>query len=88
MNYQDKPIHPTSEEVHSANFGSSGVRGMLRGLVEMIAEIFRPLPRQAYLPRFYAFFIVGSVPEFPELRACLMRAITQLNTDIVGGGAS
>ena len=58
---------------------------MLRGLVEMIAEIFRPLPRQAYLPRFYAFFIVGSVP---ELRACLMRAIKQLNTDVAGGGAS
>src|SRR5215207_7938315 len=41
----------------------------------MIAEIFRPLlrplPRHAYLPLFYAFFAVGSVLEFPELRACL-----------------
>ena len=41
----------------------------------MIPEIFRPLlrplPRHAYPPLFYAFFVVGSVPEFPELRACL-----------------
>jgi hypothetical protein len=27
----------------SKNFGSSAVRGVLRGLLEMIAEIFRPL---------------------------------------------
>jgi hypothetical protein len=51
------------------------VRGVLRGLLEMIAEIFRPLlgplPRHAYLPLFYVFFAVRSVPEFPELRACL-----------------
>ena len=45
-------------------------------LVEMIAEILRPLlgplPRHANLPLFYAFFVAtGSVPEFPELRACL-----------------
>ena len=49
--------------------GCSGV------LVEMIAKFFRPLlcplPRHAYLPLFYAFFVVGSVPEFPELRAGL-----------------
>src|SRR5215211_1552088 len=41
----------------------------------MIAEILRPLlcplPRHAYPPLFYAFFVVGNVPEFPELRAGL-----------------
>jgi len=59
----------------SANFASSAVPGVLEGLVEMIAESFRPLlcplPRHAYLPLFYAFFVVGNVPEFPELRAGL-----------------
>src|SRR5215203_5597410 len=68
-------INPTSWKGNSANFGLSAVRGLLRGLVEMIAEIFRPLlcplPRHAYLPLFYTFFIVGSVREFPELGACL-----------------
>src|SRR5215213_7749432 len=61
--------------IGSADFGSSAVPGVLRGLVEMIAEIFRsllcPLPRHAYLPLFYAFFVVGNVPELPELRAGL-----------------
>jgi hypothetical protein len=52
------------------------VLGVLRGLVEMIAEILRPLfcplPRHANLPLFYTFFVAtGNVPEFPELRACL-----------------
>ncbi len=56
------------------NFGSSAVLGVLRGLVEMIAEFFRPLlcplPRHAYLPLFYIFSVAtGNVPEFPELRA-------------------
>jgi hypothetical protein len=41
----------------------------------MIAEFFRPLlcplPRHAYLPLFYAFFVVGNIPEFPELRTGL-----------------
>jgi hypothetical protein len=41
----------------------------------MIAEILRPLlcslPRHANLPLFYTFFVVGNVPEFPELRAGL-----------------
>src|SRR5215203_7062138 len=68
-------INPTSWKGNSANFGLSAVRGLLRGLVEMIAEIFRPLlcplPRHAYLPLFYTFFVVGNVPEFPELGACL-----------------
>src|SRR5215213_7286119 len=48
---------------------------MLRWLLEMIAEIFRPLlgpiARHAKLPLFYAFFVVGSVPELPELRSGL-----------------
>jgi hypothetical protein len=47
------------------------VRGVLRRLLEMIAEIFRPLPRHAYPPLFYSSFIVGSVPEVSESRACL-----------------
>src|SRR5215204_2272532 len=39
----------------------------------MIAEILRPLlcPLHAYPPLFYAFFVVGDVPEFPELRTGL-----------------
>jgi hypothetical protein len=57
------------------SFDSSAVRGVLWWLVEMIAEILRPLlcplPRHAYPPLFYAFFVVGNVPEFPELRAGL-----------------
>ena len=48
---------------------------MLRWLIEMLAEFFRPLlcplPRHAYLPLFYAFLVVGNVPQFPELSACL-----------------
>ena len=39
------------------------MRGVLRGLLEMTAEIFRPLPRHAYPALFYAFFTVGNVPE-------------------------
>ena len=41
----------------------------------MITEIFRPLlcalPCHADLPLLYAFFVVGDVPEFAELRAGL-----------------
>src|SRR5215216_2426542 len=68
-------LSPSRPAIGSAGFGSSAVPVVLRGLVEMIAEIFRPLlcplPRHAYPPLFYTFFVVGDVPEFPELRAGL-----------------
>ena len=48
--------------IGSADFGSSAVPGVLRGLVEMIAEIFRlllcPLPRHAYVLAFLIIFVI------------------------------
>src|SRR5215218_2921808 len=68
-------MHPTAQSMNSENFGSSAVRGVLRVLLEMIAEIFRPLlcplPRHAYPPLFYTFLVAGDVPEVLELRAGL-----------------
>ena len=70
-------IHLSAWKGDSAKFGSSAVPGVLRGLLKMIAEIFRPLlcslPRHANLPLFYAFFVVGDVPEFPGSPASVFR---------------
>ena len=48
---------------------------MLQGLLEMLAQLFYPLPgslpRHTHLPLFYAFVAVGAVPEFPQLLARL-----------------
>src|SRR5215210_9097331 len=69
-----------SASLRRQGISSLGLRLLSRawgaqGFLEMIAEIFRPLlcplPRHANLPLFYAFFVVGNVPEFPELRAGL-----------------
>ena len=73
------PWYPRRGLFVGAPFGSSAVRGVLRGLVEILAEISRPLlrpiARHAYLPLFYAFFVVWNVPEFPELRAGPIAAV-------------